>query len=269
MLDISHLFVVTAPADWIGLALIYASAAVISGLSGFGFAAIGALSLIYLPPVTAISMLMLLSLSTQALSFGRLWGELRTHSQRWNGPEGVLPYCAGGILGIPIGIEIMTVANEKELMFFFGLALMLYSAYGLLKPTTPYLHRAAGWRSSLLVGACGGLVGGITAFPGSVLVIWTSLIGLSKQQARALTQPFVFFMQLVGLAVLVLAHPHVFTVQLLTLFAVMAPLALAGSWLGVNIYQKTSQVNYRNISFMTLAVSGLGLLLKLGLSSPA
>lgn len=267
MFDASMVFPVTAPADLIGLVLIYVSAAVMSGLSGFGFAAIGALSLIYLPPTIAISMLMLLSLATQAWSFSRLWGELRSFSQPWHRPDGVLPYCVGGVFGLPVGIEIMTRVDAKGLMLVFGLLLVLYSGYSLLKPAKPFLGKVASWRSSLLVGACGGVIGGFTAFPGSVLVIWTSLTGASKEQGRALTQPFVFFMQLVGLAVIAGTRPQIFNGQLLTLFAAMVPLALIGSWVGVAIYRKTSQIDYRNICFAALGVSGLGLLLKLGLSS--
>lgn len=267
MFDIGMGFPLTDTADLIGLVIIYASAAVMSGLSGFGFSAVGALSLIYLPPTIAISMLMMLSLATQALSFSSLWGELRSYSQPWYRPDGVLPYCVGGVLGMPVGIQIMAVVDAKDLMIAFGLLLVLYSGYSLLKPAPSSFQDATGWRSSLLVGACGGCIGGFTAFPGSILVIWTSLIGASKERGRALTQPFVFFMQLVGLAVIAVTRPQIFNGQLLTLFAAMVPLALIGSWVGVVIYRRTNQVNYRNICFAALGLSGLGLLLKLGLSS--
>jgi uncharacterized membrane protein YfcA len=267
MFDLTMGFPVTDPSDLIWLVMIYVTAAFMSGLSGFGFSAIGALSLIYLPPTLAISMLMMLSLATQALSFSRLWGELRNYSKPWYRKDGVLPYFVGGVFGMPVGIEIMTVVDAKSLVLVFGLLLVLYSGYCLAKPTKPVFQHVAGWRSSLLVGACGGVIGGFTAFPGSVMVIWTALTGRAKEHGRALTQPFVFFMQLVGLILIAFTRPQTFNNQFVTLFTAMVPLALIGSWVGVIIYRRTSQVDYRKICFTALGLSGFGLLLKLGLSS--
>lgn len=266
MFDIGTWLPLTDPTSFGWLALIYVSAAVMSGLSGFGFSAIGALSLVYLPPTLAISMLMMLSLATQAMSFSSLWHEMKEHSHPWYRSDGVVPYCIGGTLGMPVGIKIMLVIGSKVLMFVLGLLLVVYSAYSLWKPAKLLLRNAVSWRSSVLVGVCGGVVGGFTAFPGSAIVIWNSLKGVSKAQGRALTQPFVFFMQIVGLALILVTRPQVFGGQFWALFSTMLPLALLGSLAGVAIYRRTSQVNYRSVTFAVLGVSGLGLLAKLAIN---
>lgn len=254
----------TASPGW--LALIYVFAGIVSGFSGFGFSAIGALSLIYLPPTLAISMLMMLSIGTQAMSSITLRHEMKEHLRPWYGSDGVLPYCVGGALGMPIGIQIMLLAGTKVLMFVLGLVLVAYSAYSLWKPDKLLIRNAGSWRSSVLVGACGGVVGGFSAFPGSVIVIWNSLKGVSKARGRAITQPFILFMQLVGLALIGVTQPQVFSGEFWTLFSMMLPIALLGSLGGIAIYRKTSQVNYRSFTFALLGLSGLGLLAKLAIS---
>ena len=254
----------TASLGW--LALIYVFAGIVSGFSGFGFSAIGALSLIYLPPTLAISLLMMLSLGTQAMSSISLRHEMQEHFRPWYRADGVIPYCVGGTLGMPMGIQIMLLAGTKALMFVLGLTLVAYSAYSLWKPDKLQIRSAGSWRSSVLVGACGGVVGGFSAFPGSVIVIWNSLKGVPKEKGRALTQPFILFMQLVGLALIWATQPEVFSGEFWTLFSIMLPLALLGSVAGIAIYRKTSQLNYRSFTFALLGLSGLGLLAKSAIS---
>jgi uncharacterized protein len=257
-------FPVSDVAVLVTCAAIYGVAAIFSGLSGFGFSAIGALTLCFLPPSLAVSMLMLLSLITQAMSFSNLWREMRDQGGAWHRRDGVIPYCAGGALGMPIGLKILVAADANLLMGAFGALLVLYSLYSLFKPTQLKLRGAGmGWRSSVLVGAVGGIVGGFTAFPGSAVVVWAGLKGATKEQCRALTQPFVFFMQLLGLGSLLFARPEIFNAAFWAMLAAMLPLAIGGSFLGVAIYRKTSQINYRKITFVALGLSGAGLLIKL------
>jgi hypothetical protein len=106
MQELTNLPSVGHPAALAALALIYTTAAVFSGLSGFGFSAIGCLSLALLPPQTGIAMLMSLSLVTQAWSFRSLRGELRRHSGSWTRRDGA-PYLICGTAGMPVGLGIL------------------------------------------------------------------------------------------------------------------------------------------------------------------
>ena len=59
------------------LVAILAASAVMSGLSGFGFSAIGALSLFVLPPLLAVPLLMTLSTANQMLSLNQLKADFK------------------------------------------------------------------------------------------------------------------------------------------------------------------------------------------------
>jgi uncharacterized membrane protein YfcA len=244
-----------------------ALAAIFSGLSGFGFSAIGCLSLVVLPPQLGVAVLMALSLLTQATSFGSLWRELRAHAGPWHRRDGVLPYLVGGTVGMPVGIHILATLDARELTTCLGLLLVAYAAWSLFKPATLRLaHREPSLQRSFLVGAAGGVVGGFSAFPGSALVVWNSLASVGKQQGRALTQPYILWMQTVGLTVLVIGRPQLFSHTFWMVFLAAAPAALLGNLVGVAIYRRTGDRGYRHVTQVALGIAGLGLLLKLALA---
>lgn len=248
------------------LLLLYAVAAVFSGLSGFGLSAIGGLSLLALPPQQAVPLLMALSLACQLGSFGSLWTELRPHVGPWGGRNAVLPYLAGGLAGLPVGLAVLTSCGAGPLTATLGALLVAYATWSLLRPPGRVrLQARGGRRCALLVGAVGGLVGGFSAFPSCALVVWNGLTGASKAQSRALTQPFIMVMQVCGLGLLLAAQPQVFGAGFWRLLAVALPAALLGNRLGVAIYRRTGDLGYHRITLLALGLSGAGLLLKVSL----
>jgi hypothetical protein len=257
---------VIGPASLLGLMAIYAAAAVFSGLSGFGFSAIGCLSLVILPPQLGVALLMGLSLFTQMASFKSLWGELRHHVGPWHSGDGVLPYLAGGAAGMPIGLRILATFGTSHLTVALGLLLIGYAAWSLLKPVSLLLKKQTPSRArSFLVGTAGGVVGGFSAFPGSALVVWNGLVGVGKEKGRALTQPYILWTQIVGLAILLATHHTLFGPQFFGLFLAALPAALLGNRLGIAIYRRTGDIGYRRVTFAALGVSGVGLLIKVAL----
>ncbi len=253
------------------LVAIYAAAAVFSGLSGFGFSAVGALSLIVLPPPLGVALLMVLSVAAQAFSYGSLATELRPHRGAWHRRDGVMPYLVGGVIGLPVGLALLTSLGARPLMAGLGLLLVVYAGWSLRRPAGAVLQaqvraRVSSVRSALLVGAAGGVVGGFAAFPGSALVVWNGIVGRTKEQSRALTQPYILFMQVLALLLLVAVRPQLFDATFWALLAVALPGTLLGNGLGVAIYRRTGDLGYRRITLIALGLSGAGLLLKVALT---
>lgn len=248
------------------LVLLFAVAAAFSGLSGFGLSAIGSLSLLALPPQQAVPLLMLLSLACQVGSFGSLWPELRPHLGPWTHRNALLPYLAGGLAGLPVGLAMLSAWDAGALSATLGALLVGYATWSLLQPASGrWAACRQGRRSALLVGTVGGVVGGFSAFPSCALVVWNGLTGASKAQSRALTQPFIMVMQVSGLGLLLAAQPQVFGGGFWLLLAVVLPAALLGNRLGVAIYRRTGDRGYQRITLLALGLSGAGLLLKVGL----
>jgi uncharacterized membrane protein YfcA len=265
--SLADLTAIAEPGALAALALIYLASSIFSGLSGFGFSAIGCLSLLVLPPQRGIATLMALSLATQVSSLRSLWPQLRHHALPWSRLDGVLPYLAGGTLGMPAGLAILAALGARELSVGLGLLLIAYSAWSLHFSGSARLQGVAParWRS-FLVGAAGGVVGGFSAFPGSALVVWNGLRGAGKEEGRALTQPYILWMQVVGVALFVVTRPRLFDASFWAVLGAALPAALLGNLLGVAIYRKTGDLGYRRITLGALGLSGSGLILKVMLA---
>jgi uncharacterized membrane protein YfcA len=233
---------------------------VMSGFSGFGFSAIGAVSLVFLPPTLQVPLFQALSTGNQFLSAGTLREEMPMSAKSfWAGPG---PCMLGGLIGAPIGIWLLAHLPAGRLTAMFGVLLVGYAAYSLLKP--PAL-RLRGVDSPIIggaVGLLGGMVGGFTAFPGAPVVVWIGLRGLTKAQHRAVLQPYLIMSQVYALILMALLHPAYLGQQFWLLLALGLPAVVPGTLTGVGIYRRTSDVGFRRVLYMPLAISGVALLAK-------
>jgi uncharacterized protein len=244
----------------LALVCILGASAIMSGLSGFGFSAIGALCLWLLPPKLGVPLLMTLSSANQLMSLGQLKADLKPLREWW--PDGPAPYLLGGFVGVPAGLAILHSLPTSTLMAIFGGFLIIYATYSMLKPESLHVSRRSSWRSSVLVGMAGGVIGGFTAFPGATVVVWSGLRRLPKRESRSIVQPYILGLQLVALAMLAAERPETFGRTYWALLLVTVPVVLPCTLLGVNLYKSLSDINFRRITFMLLGTSGLGLLIK-------
>jgi uncharacterized protein len=249
-----------SPQTVAALLIIVGASGLMSGLSGFGFSAIGALCLWLVPPKLGVPLLMGLSTANQLMSIRQLKADMKPLRQWW--PHGPAPYLLGGLLGVPVGLAILHGLPTSQLMFVFGAFLVLYAAYSMLKPESLRLPAVGGWPVSAAVGAAGGVIGGFTAFPGAAVVVWSGLRHLPKSESRAIVQPYILGLQLVSLSMLALQHPETFGVRYWSLLLITLPVVLPCTLLGVYIYGRLSDINFRRVTFMLLGVSGAGLLVK-------
>jgi uncharacterized membrane protein YfcA len=244
----------------LALVSILAVSAIMSGLSGFGFSAVGALCLWLLPPQLGVPLLMTLSAANQLMSLGQLKADMKPIREWW--PDGAAPYLLGGLLGVPVGLAILHSLPTSMLMAIFGGFLILYATYSILKPESLYVSPKGGWFVSSLVGMLGGIIGGFTAFPGAAVITWSGLRRLPKRESRAIVQPYILGLQIVSIALLAVQHPETFGRTYWMLVVITIPIVLPCTLLGVNLYRYLSDVNFRRVTFMLLGTSGLGLLAK-------
>lgn len=243
---------------------IFALAGFVSGLSGFGFSAVGIAVLWFIQPTRAIPLLMALSTVNQLLSINQLKHDMLPVSQWWS--QGPATYILGGVCGIPFGIWVMANLPAAELTLVTGVVLLLYSTWMAVKPRTLAINHT-GTAAHLLVGMLGGVIGGFTAFPGAALVVWAGLKNLSKTEQRAVVQPYILAMQVISMVSMVFmrsgdltANPFDKTFWLI--FLVLIPVVLPMTKLGVMAFKKMSDMNFKNITLGVLAFSGGGLIYK-------
>ena len=232
-----------------------------SGLSGFGFSAVGAATLLFMPPVTEAPLLQTLSTGNQLLSLERLRADMpRSWRSFWAGPGWPI---VGGLPGAYAGIWMLSHLPARQLMTVFGGALVLYCVYSLFRAEGARLRGFDGRLTGAIVGFIGGAFGGFTAFPGAAVVVWTGLRALPKVQSRAIVQPYIIMSQLFSLALIALQHPQYLSGHYWALLLWTIPAVLPGTFCGVTMYRRISDVNFRRISFCLLGLSGAALLIRL------
>ncbi len=246
------------------ITLIIALAGFISGLSGFGFSAVGVAVLWILPPTRAIPLLMALSIANQLLSIAQLKKDMPPLDQWWT--HGPASYIAGGMLGVPVGIWIMANLPGAQLTFVTGLILLIYATWMIFKPHTTFVQRS-GTVEHMVVGMIGGTIGGFTAFPGCAVVIWAGLRNLSKLEQRSIVQPYILAMQFASLLGMVFFRSgdltsNPFDESFWIKFLLLLPIVLPMTNLGVKAFKRLSDVNFKNITLGVLAFSGTGLVYK-------
>ena len=136
---------------------------------------------------------------------------------------------------------------------------MLFSLYGLFRPTIKPV------KAGVLVGDVGagflnGVLGGATGLAGIIAIIWCQLRGWTKDQQRAVFQP-------VGVATFAksatwLGAQGSMSREVILLFAIALPASLVGTWLGLKLYGRLDEVQFRKIVLILLLASGIMLLLR-------
>jgi uncharacterized membrane protein YfcA len=220
--------------------------AFVSGLAGFAFSAVaGAILLHVLEPMEAVPLMMACSVGVQATN---LWA-LRKNIQ-W---KQSLILVFGGLLGVPIAIWLLQVADTRTFREGFGLLVAFYAGYMLFRPSITYLQQMNQSRNAL-VGFGGGLIGGLTAMPGAIPTIWCDMHGVPKNQQRGLVQPFIAAMQIFALALLLIHHD--LSSKVFIDLALSIPALLAGSALGILAFRNCNEQTFRRVILGILLVSG-------------
>ena len=220
-----------------------------AGLAGFAFSAIaGGLLFHWLDPVDAVPLLLACSVTTQLLCITRLW-----RTMRW---RQCLTYLAGGFAGIPVGTKLLSGLSPHAFAAGFGVFLICYSAYTLLRPHL-VLH-GGGRFAEVAAGFAGGITGGATAFPGAIPTIWCNLRGLSKLEQRGIVQPFILVMQIGTLAYF--SELGIFAAATWSTYFRCVPAIVAGTWLGLHLFHRIDDAKFRRVVLLFLLISGATLL---------
>jgi uncharacterized protein len=223
-------------------------AALVAGLGGFAFGIVAAAVWLYiLSPLQTATLIN--GLVVQGYSVWKLW-----HALSW---RRLAPLLVGTALGVPLGVFMLAHGDPHYLRYGTGAVLVLFSLYGLLRPTIPPI-KAAAMAGDLGAGFLNGVLGGATGLAGIVTVIWCQLRGWTKDQQRAVFQP-------VGVATFALSAAWLggqgaISREVIRLFVVALPVVLVGTWLGLKFYGTLDEAQFRKVVLILLLASGAVLL---------
>ncbi len=226
--------------------------ALLSSIAGFAFSPIAGAFLFHLidDAVLVVQILLIASIAQQFYCVWRLRGLM--------GSLELLPYLAGSLSTLPIGIFLLLKSGAASYLPLLGLILMAYGAFAFLKPTIKIRTNALAGR--LAVGALGGLTGGLAAFPAAFVTIWCQAQGFTKERQRAITQPFILVNQLAAFGILSFVRPlgkiSFEVVQFM-------PAAILGAYFGLLLFGQLSTVSFNKIVGSLLFVAGITMAAKM------
>ena len=224
-------------------------AAFVAGVSGFAFALVAASVWLHVfTPLETVTLTITYGIIVQSYGAWKL-----RHALRW--PR-LWPFVLGGGPGVAIGVLVLRWANPAHMRMVIATFLVLYSLYGLLRPTLKPVR--AGAVADATVGFVGGMLGAMAGFPGILVVIWCGLRGWTKDEQRAVFQPVSVALLAMGAAAL--AASGSIDRHTVELFFIGLPALALGTWAGFALYGRIDDEKFRKIVLMLLLASGLFLL---------
>jgi uncharacterized protein len=241
------------PDTLLAVGLIFILAGFVKGVAGLGLPTIAiALMAVFIGLKEGIALMVVPTIAAnlwQALAGGQFAALVRRF---WS-------LLLAAALGSWVGAGILARTDAMLLAAMLGVLLCLYSAVSLAKPPLPPPGRAEPWLSPV-IGATGGLIGGMTgsyAVPG---VLYMQALGLPRNTlVQALGITFLVFTLALGTSLTGLGIMST-EIGLLSLAATLP--ALAGMAVGQRVRHRMSEATFRPVFFAVLLVLGAWLALR-------
>jgi uncharacterized membrane protein YfcA len=226
-------------------------AALVSSIAGFAFSALAgaALAHLSLAPTEAVAIMLVCSITIQVYSVVKLWDTIR-----W---RRLAPFLLGGALTVPLGVALLTRFSTAAFSLGLGCLLVAYGAYMLARKSEIVVK--GNLVADFAIGAVGGVTGGLAAFPGAFVTVWCGMRGWTKDEQRAVFQPYILAMQLVALALLQSSAPASLPGAATLL---LVPSALLAAHLGIAVFRKLSNAQFNRVVYGLLIAAGLTLAMK-------
>lgn len=237
-----------------GLYLVVAAGAIVAGfvqgMSGFAFGLVA---------MSFWAWVLEPRLAATLVVFGSLVGQIiaAVSVRRGFDLKRLAPFVLGGLAGIPLGVALLPRLDIDWFKAILGALLALWCPAMLLSRRLPAIS-AGGRVADAAVGMAGGVLGGIGGFTGALPTLWCTLRGFPKDTQRAVIQNF----NLAMLAVTMGGYlaTGIVTIDMLPLFAVVAPAMLLPALLGARIYIGMSEARFRQVVLGLLTLSSVALL---------
>jgi hypothetical protein len=157
-------------------------------------------------------------------------------------------------------VTILGLANPHYMRASVGALLILYSIYGFARPAMNPIV-AGGTPADAGVGFLNGILGGATGLAGIIVTVWCGMRGWPKDGQRAVFQP-------IGVAIFAMSAAWLgvngaLNADTVRLFVIGLPILLAGTWLGLRLYGRLDETEFRKVVLALLLVSGVALIFSL------
>jgi hypothetical protein len=219
----------------------------VNGLTGFGT------GMTALPIWVQVLPPLLVSPLTIACSVA---GQLQTLPSIWHAIDfrRLLPFVAGGVLGVPVGVKLLPHVNAVDFKCGIGI-LLIVSCTVLLAHHSRAAWTRGGKAADSAVGLAGGILGGLSGLSGILPTLWAELRGWEKDARRGIFQGY--NLSILLFALVTQGTAGLLTAELWPLLAIALPGTIAGVWLGRRIYGRLDTARFAKTVLVLLLVSGV------------
>lgn len=234
---------------------IAAAAGFIQGLAGFGAALVAVpLFALFLPVPTVVPLMVLITLGVLFLNLAHLRRSLQI--------KPLIPILGGYVVGTPLGLMVLTKLPQPAVLGSLGVFLAVYGATSLSGQRLDYRWLR---EQRILVGITSGALGSAFSTNGPPVILHVSAHReWSPDTQKALLTTFFTISGLFTLAVF--ASTGLVTQPVLELAFWCLPTLLLGSTLGIFLYRRLGEHDYRRMVFALITAIGVSMLIRLALS---
>lgn len=222
----------------------------INGLAGFG-TSLFALGwwLQVMTPIEAVATVLVMSIVSGVQGMLLVWRDI-------NWPT-LARFLIPALFGIPIGLQLLSHINAGLLTVLVALFLIAYGGFFSFKTHLPNLTRETPTLDSV-IGLLGGVLGAVAGLSGALPTMLCSMRPWTKMQQRSLLQPYNFI--ILGLSAVLLIFKDAYTPNTLKIMGIALPIAIVASIIGIVVYRRLSDQQFRRLLIVLMLVSGLILL---------
>lgn len=222
----------------------------VNGFSGTGTALFSlAFFLAVLSPLHAVALAAVLSVFS---GFQGAWEVRHNIAAQW---RRILILSLPGVLGVPVGIQLLNRVDATSLKWLVALLLVFYGGYFGFRKALPSLQIYKPV-SHAVVGGIGGILGGLASLSGSLPSIFLSMFDWPRTEIRALLQAYnviVLSTVVVGLALAGAFENN------LSAVAICLPIGFVAARLGIAVFRRVSDQLYRRLLILMCLLSGLAI----------
>ena len=228
------------------VALGAAAAGFVQGLSGFAYGLVAMSVWAWtLDPVLAGPLVV----------FGSLTGQLLSARQVLRGasPFRAIPFVAGGVIGVPIGVVLLRYIDALTFKAAVGLLLVVWCPLMLMSNNLPRIAWG-GQRADAAVGFIGGVMGGLGGLTGPAPILWGTLRGWDRHTQRVMFMYYNLTMSALTFTTYLVSGT--IPAADFPLFLVMVPAMLIPTFAGYRLYHRVDDLTFRRVVLGVLTVSG-------------
>ncbi|MBV0892952.1 sulfite exporter TauE/SafE family protein [Paracoccus sp. Z118] len=227
---------------------------VVNGLAGFGTAlfALG-FWLQVLPAAQAVSIVVVMSVVSGLQGLWVVRGEIRSN------PGRLARFLLPAVVGIPLGVMLLSLVSATMLKIVIAAFMLLYGGFFLARRSLPCFERSTPVLDSL-IGFAGGVLGGAASLSGALPTMWCAMRPWPKGETRAVLQPF--NVVVLGITALFFLLNGLYTPQTVLLMAIALPVTMIGAHLGLAIFHRLADDQFRFLLIFLMFTSGAILALR-------